>query len=271
MPRLLPRGNLSFSSTNRRTCRPISLRPNLRAFHRVSARLRRPLRYSHSVHPSRNRQHQHRRRRLPQRASQIRSLNGAVRRRTPRRRCAATWDQRGCKDDTACVQLFFAIAASVQPAALGWCSHLPFQVGDRRPNALRRTPKFGESRFGKRIIGGGRENLSRRGAAASASTKATLRFSATSHHYAVWVASVALPVSFPTPAFRERGHRRLAGGLVSMRRAAYVVRTSSLVVRTSSLAVSPPPGSKLARMPKGLLSYPAWTGHGKTAPLPLHS
>jgi hypothetical protein len=41
--------------------------------------------------------------------------------------------------------------------------------------------------------------------------------------YAVWVASVALPVSFPTPAFRERGHRRLAGGLVSMRRAAYVV------------------------------------------------
>jgi hypothetical protein len=87
-----------FSSMNRRMCRQILLRLNAHAFCRVSARLHRPLRYSHSIRPSQNRSHQHRCRRLPQR-NQIRSLNGAVRRRTPRRRCAATWDHRGCNGD----------------------------------------------------------------------------------------------------------------------------------------------------------------------------
>jgi hypothetical protein len=36
--RLLPRGNISFSSMNRRTCRRVALRPNARAFRRVGVR-----------------------------------------------------------------------------------------------------------------------------------------------------------------------------------------------------------------------------------------
>jgi hypothetical protein len=102
----LPQDDISFSSMNRQTCRQISLRPNARAFRRVNPSLRRPLQYSHSIRRSQNRQHQHWRRRRPQRACQIRSLNGAVRRRTPRRLCAATWHHRGCNDDAVSVQVF---------------------------------------------------------------------------------------------------------------------------------------------------------------------
>jgi hypothetical protein len=117
MPRLLPRGNLSFSSMNRRTCRRISLRPNPRAFHRVSARLRRPLRYSHSIHPSRKRQHQHRRRRLPQRASQIRSLMV----RSGGERQGAAVPQRGITEGAKMIRLVFSFSSPLPRA----CSRRP--------------------------------------------------------------------------------------------------------------------------------------------------
>jgi hypothetical protein len=62
--------------------------------------LLRPLLSSLSIRCRRNQhqQHQHRRRRCPWKAT--RSLNGAVRRRTQRCRCAATLVHPGCNDDT---------------------------------------------------------------------------------------------------------------------------------------------------------------------------